>query len=48
MFTFMPVADGNLDQSVLVEIRDELREVAESEQPLDGSPPHLPTDGREA
>jgi hypothetical protein len=35
MFTFMPVGDADLDHGVLVEIPDELREVAASEQPLD-------------
>jgi Fic family protein len=33
MFTFMPLAGGDPDRSVLIEIPDELREVAESEQP---------------
>lgn len=34
MFTFLPITDGDLDRSVLLEIPDELRELAESEQPL--------------
>jgi Fic family protein len=34
MFTFMPVPDADLDRSVLVEISDELREIAENEQPV--------------
>lgn len=35
MFTFMPVPHGDLDRSVLVEIPEELREIAASEQPVD-------------
>jgi Fic family protein len=34
MFTFMPIADGDLDHSVLVEVPDGLRAIAESERPL--------------
>jgi hypothetical protein len=34
MFTFMPVTADDQAHSVLVETPDELREVAESEQPL--------------
>lgn len=34
MFTFMPVADGDLDRSVLIEVPPQLREIAENEQPL--------------
>lgn len=35
MFTFMPIADGDLDHSAVLEIPDELRDIAESEHPLD-------------
>jgi Fic family protein len=34
MFTFMPIADGDLDHSVLVELPEGLREIAESERPI--------------
>jgi hypothetical protein len=34
MFTYMPITDGDLDRSVLLDIPDELRELAENEQPL--------------
>jgi Fic family protein len=34
MFTFMPIADGALDHSVLVDLPEKLREIATSEEPL--------------
>jgi hypothetical protein len=34
MFTFMPLAGGDPDRSVLMEIPDELRDVVETERPL--------------
>lgn len=39
MFSFMPIPGGDPDLSVLLELPDDLREVAESEQPIDWTRP---------